>query len=354
MIEAKVIWTDNHRFLGQASSGHGIVVDGDSKTGSSPMELVLIGLCGCTGYDVASILGKKREPFTSIEVRAEGDRAADSAHGLYGDPAGLSSRGKGLAQSGRRCGPVIRREVLLGCGYAEQDGEDQLRDRIHGKIRGVYHHCPGERIPSADIYTSPAPRFCGAWRLLLGEPRLPVGFYPRGQALRPIDPLILSQSRATFSFIVLLIALVLIRGWKRLRVPLADFRRMFVLGILGVAASNYLYYLAIQRTNVATAIILQYTAPILVLLYTVARGLQKPTMQRVAAVALAVTGIALVIGVFGAGGFPAGRDRSIRGVGGGVFFRFLQHRRPQHPCPLRSLDGVAVCHPERVAYFGSL
>jgi DME family drug/metabolite transporter len=78
---------------------------------------------------------------------------------------------------------------------------------------------------------------------------------------------------------------------------------MFVLGILGVAASNYLYYLAIQRTNVATAIILQYTAPILVLLYTVARGLQKPTLQRVASVGLAVAGIALVIGIFSSGGF---------------------------------------------------
>jgi drug/metabolite transporter, DME family len=122
---------------------------------------------------------------------------------------------------------------------------------------------------------------------------------PKGQAPPPIDPLILSQSRTTFSFIVLLIALVLLRGWNRLRLPVSDFRRMFVLGILGVAASNYLYYLAIQRTNVATAIILQYTAPILVLLYTVARGLQKPTVQRIAAVGLAVTGIALVIGIFG-------------------------------------------------------
>jgi putative redox protein len=75
MIEAKAIWTDNHRFLAQAGSSHGIVVDGDGKTGSSPMELLLIGLCGCTGYDVASILTKKREPFTSIEVRAEADRA---------------------------------------------------------------------------------------------------------------------------------------------------------------------------------------------------------------------------------------------------------------------------------------
>jgi len=76
MVEAKAIWTDNQRFLGQASSGHGIVVDGFSKTGSTPIELVLIGLCGCTGYDVVSILGKKREPLTSLEVRAEADRAA--------------------------------------------------------------------------------------------------------------------------------------------------------------------------------------------------------------------------------------------------------------------------------------
>jgi len=126
---------------------------------------------------------------------------------------------------------------------------------------------------------------------------------PQGQTLRPIDPLILSQSRATFSFLVLLLALVVPRGWKRLRLPAADLGRMFLLGVLGVAASNYLYYLAIQRTNVATAIILQYTAPVWVLLYTVARGLQKPTLQRVAAVGLAVTGIALVIGIFGSGGF---------------------------------------------------
>jgi len=38
---------------------------------------VLIGLCGCTGYDVASILQKKREPFTSLEVRAEAERAKE-------------------------------------------------------------------------------------------------------------------------------------------------------------------------------------------------------------------------------------------------------------------------------------
>jgi drug/metabolite transporter, DME family len=122
---------------------------------------------------------------------------------------------------------------------------------------------------------------------------------PHSQSLPAIDPLILSQSRTTFSFLLLAAALVGLRGWRRLRLPTADFGRMCVLGVLGVAASNYLYYLAIQRTNVATAIILQYTAPVWVLLYTVLRGLHKPTLQRIAAVGLAVTGIALVIGIVG-------------------------------------------------------
>jgi DME family drug/metabolite transporter len=144
----------------------------------------------------------------------------------------------------------------------------------------------------------------------------------KGQDLRPIDPLILSQSRATFSFVILLFALVLLRGWKRLRLPAADLGRMFVLGVLGVAASNYLYYLAIQRTNVATAIILQYTAPVWVLLYTVARGLQKPTLQRVAAVGLAVTGITLVIGIFGSGGFRLDAIGVLAALGAAFSFAF--------------------------------
>ena len=75
MTEAKAVWIDNHRFVAESSSGHAIVTDGDKKTANSPMELVLIGLCGCTGYDVASILRKKREPFTSLEVHAEAERA---------------------------------------------------------------------------------------------------------------------------------------------------------------------------------------------------------------------------------------------------------------------------------------
>lgn len=128
------------------------------------------------------------------------------------------------------------------------------------------------------------------------------GRLPGLHAISSIDPLILSQARSTFSFLVLLPVLLLLRGGRRLILPARDLRQVAVIGILGVAISNYAYYLAIQRTSVATAIIVQYTAPIWVLLYTVARGLQKATLQKVTAVGLALTGISLVIGVFGSNG----------------------------------------------------
>lgn len=77
MKTARAIWKEKQRFEGVADSGHAIVVDGDKTTGNTPKELVLIGLCGCTGYDVVSILQKKREPLTSLEVRAEAETAPE-------------------------------------------------------------------------------------------------------------------------------------------------------------------------------------------------------------------------------------------------------------------------------------
>jgi drug/metabolite transporter (DMT)-like permease len=125
--------------------------------------------------------------------------------------------------------------------------------------------------------------------------KLPLG----AAALRPIDPLILSQTRTTFSLLVLLPFLIVSQGWQRIKLPARDLAYCFLLGTLGVAVSNYFYYVAIQRTNVATAIIVQYTAPVWVLFYVVARGQQKLSLQKVVAVALAVAGIALVIGIVG-------------------------------------------------------
>ena len=94
-------------------------------------------------------------------------------------------------------------------------------------------------------------------------------------------------------------------GWRRIKLPTRDLIRCFILGMLGVAASNYFYFVAIQRTSVAIAIILQYTAPVWVLLYVAARGQQKLSLQKVAAVLVAVAGIALTIGIVGNSSAPA-------------------------------------------------
>jgi putative redox protein len=75
VVQAKLNWVDGERFVASASSGHAVVIDSESKTASSPMELVLVALCACAATDVVGILRKKREPFTGLEVRAEADRA---------------------------------------------------------------------------------------------------------------------------------------------------------------------------------------------------------------------------------------------------------------------------------------
>ena len=77
IVNASALWTDGERFLCSATSGHAFIVDADRErnTAPGPMELVLVGLCVCTGTDVASILNKKREKFTTLLVRAEGRRA---------------------------------------------------------------------------------------------------------------------------------------------------------------------------------------------------------------------------------------------------------------------------------------
>lgn len=120
-----------------------------------------------------------------------------------------------------------------------------------------------------------------------------------GEASHPIDPLILSQTRTSFALLVLLPLLVGRRGWQRLKLPTSDLIQCLILGMLGVAASNYFYFVAIQKTSVAIAIVLQYTAPVWVLLYVVARGQQKVSLQKVAAVLVAVAGIFLAIGMIG-------------------------------------------------------
>ncbi len=119
------------------------------------------------------------------------------------------------------------------------------------------------------------------------------------QTIAPIDPVILSQARTTLSFLLLFVILSARRGMKALVISVSDFWRMALLGVLGLAASNYLYYLAIQKTSVAAAITVQYTAPIWVLLYIGVKSRQIPSLLKLSAVVIAVIGIGTAIGAFG-------------------------------------------------------
>ena len=79
-MKARVKWIDGRAFLGESGSGHAMVMDGAPDSGGRnigirPMEMLLIGMAGCTAFDVVHILEKGREPVTGCTVEAEADRA---------------------------------------------------------------------------------------------------------------------------------------------------------------------------------------------------------------------------------------------------------------------------------------
>jgi len=78
---ARVSWVEKRTFLGQSGSGHGLALgarhDGVPAPGPSPMELMLLGLAGCTAFDVVHILERMREPIATCDVSAEAERAQD-------------------------------------------------------------------------------------------------------------------------------------------------------------------------------------------------------------------------------------------------------------------------------------
>lgn len=79
MDSVRIAWSGRRQFVAWDGAGHGIVMDAKPEykgdgSGVRPLELVLYALGGCTGMDVASILEKKRQRVTGLEIRIDGEQ----------------------------------------------------------------------------------------------------------------------------------------------------------------------------------------------------------------------------------------------------------------------------------------
>nr|VFK67395.1 MAG: putative redox protein [Candidatus Kentron sp. UNK]VFK72761.1 MAG: putative redox protein [Candidatus Kentron sp. UNK] len=79
-MKARIKWVEQATFLGESGSGHAVVMDGAPEVGGRdlgvrPMEAILMGLGGCTTFDVVSILRKARQPIDDCVVDIEAERA---------------------------------------------------------------------------------------------------------------------------------------------------------------------------------------------------------------------------------------------------------------------------------------
>lgn len=82
MTKANITWVQDMQFVASGDSGHAIVMDsspdvGGHDTAARPMEVLLMGLLGCTAMDVISILKKKRQPVQGFKIFATGERSAE-------------------------------------------------------------------------------------------------------------------------------------------------------------------------------------------------------------------------------------------------------------------------------------
>ena len=77
-ITAELKWVDGFQFVGRVGNGPAITLDNpESGSGPSPMQAVLMGIAGCSGMDVVSILKKKRSTFKDLKINITGDRKED-------------------------------------------------------------------------------------------------------------------------------------------------------------------------------------------------------------------------------------------------------------------------------------
>ena len=154
------------------------------------------------------------------------------------------------------------------------------------------------------LFTTPGP-------VSVGWPFPPLGI--------EVDPLVLSAARAVMSTAIAF-GYLMSRRRSALAIRGRDLPFLAVFGVLGLAMVHFAYFKTISLTGVATAILLEYLAPVVVLVFSVALLHERLTWSLPAAVALSVGGCALMVGVFGEQGIIISREGLYWGLASAVFF----------------------------------
>ena len=108
---------------------------------------------------------------------------------------------------------------------------------------------------------------------------------------------VIVQSRVLWSAVILLLVFGSVRR-SVLRVPLRELWRFALLGVIGFAGANFTYYAVIKESTVATGILLQYTAPVFVMIYAVRKNMERFSMAKLLAALVSLAGCFLAVGQY--------------------------------------------------------
>jgi len=142
-MDVSIHWAGGATFIGESPGGHKIVMDGPAEGGGRglgvrPMEMLLLGMGGCTGYDVVSILKKARQKVTGCRVNINAERA-DSIPSVFTNiHVHFTVSGAGLSEK------QVERAVNLS---AEKYCSASI---MLGKTARLSHSFELEEVPQSD------------------------------------------------------------------------------------------------------------------------------------------------------------------------------------------------------------
>ncbi len=138
-MRARVSWAEGTRFVGAADSGHGVLMESKSgetpPVGASPMEMVLMGLGGCSSVDVVDILRKMRQELASLDVVLHAERAAEPPRVFLKVDMEFVASGDGLTEDSLKRAVDLSMEKYCSVAAMLRKGGTRITYRYRLKVR---------------------------------------------------------------------------------------------------------------------------------------------------------------------------------------------------------------------------